>query len=279
MKEIIKHALGKIGLQDAASIAYRAANPRILYHNLKFRLRGAPDRLPIPPARLRTRVWGEYVDIRLFLAQQGQIQFLLDTLSANGARTDEFEAVLDFGCGAGRAIRQFPFLDRPLKKTKIFGTDINPDQIEWCRRNLPFAEFAVNEPHPPLRYRDATFDFIYNFSVFTHLPESLQMAWMEELKRVTKPGGFLLITTCGESYFETLDSDEQEQFRQGQLVVRHGDKATAPETYNECIAFHPRSYVEAKLAHGFKLLHFVPGTSSWHGPRADLDHYFLKKEM
>lgn len=277
MKEVLKKLLRKLGFLDPAFSIYWAAQPRVIAHNILYQVQGAPDGLPIPPLKLRSKVWGEYADISLFLGQTGQIQFLLDTLAECGAHVNEFQAILDFGCGAGRAIRQFPFLNTPLKKAKIFGSDINQEQIQWCRRNLPFAEFEINSPQPPLNYADKEFDLVYTFSVFTHLPESYQRAWIKELARVLKPGGFLLITTCGESYLETMTHDEQERFRDGQLVVRHGEMADKPLTYNECIAFHPPGYLERNLATGFELLRFLPGDSSWYGPRADMDHYFLKK--
>lgn len=277
MKDILKRLLRKTGFLDPAFAIYWATQPRVLAHNFLYRVQGAPDRLPIPPLKLRSKVWGQYADIRLFLGQAGQIQFLLDTLKECGVGTGEFEAILDFGCGAGRAIRQFPFLEPPLEKAKIFGSDINAEQVEWCRRNLPFAEFQVNSPYPPLRYADEKFDFIYTFSVFTHLPEASQRAWLAELRRVLKPDGCLLVTTCGESYTEAMTPEERERFRRGEMVVRQGELAEKPATYNECIAFHPPGYLERNLAAGFKLLRFFPGKSSWYGPLADLDHYFLRK--
>lgn len=217
--------------------------------------------------KLRLLVWGEYADIRNFFQAQHQAQYLIDVLAQAGAATDDFQAILDFGCGAGRAIRQFPNLKKPLKKAKVCGTDINREQINWCRRNLLFAEFEVNQPYPPLTYSNEKFDFVYTFSVFTHLTESQQYVWINQLSRVLKPGGYLLITTCGESYFETLTENEKEQFREGRLVVRHGDLAGIPSTYAECIA----------LAEGFDLIHFSPGVPSPTGPKGEMDHYFLRR--
>ena len=63
------------------------------------------------------------------------------------------------------------------------GTDYNEDSIRWCQRTLRFAEFVKNDLHPPLRWPDEKFTFVYACSVFTHLEESLQHAWMRELRR------------------------------------------------------------------------------------------------
>jgi len=42
---------------------------------------------------------------------------------------------------------------------------------------------------PPMSYEDNMFDFVYSISIFTHLPEDMQFAWLQELQRITKPGG------------------------------------------------------------------------------------------
>src|SRR5205807_145167 len=81
---------------------------------------------------------------------------------------DAFEAVLDFGCGCGRVMRHL----HGLKNVKLHGTDYNPRLVDWCRTNLPFATFGLNQLQPPLAYEDSTFDLAWAFSVFTHLPEA-----------------------------------------------------------------------------------------------------------
>ena len=279
MKQLVKRTLRKARLLEKVSSVYWGANPRAIARSLPYWVKGAPDGLPIPPLKLRTRVWGEYADIRLFFQEEGQIQGILNVLARRGANVDEFDAILDFGCGAGRAIRQFQHLKARLGKAKIYGTDINPEQIAWCRRNLPFAEFEVNQASPPLKYGDEKFDLIYTFSVFTHLPEAQQFLWVNELSRVLKPGGYFLLTTCGESYFETLTREEKEQFRAGQLVVRYGELAGIPSSYNDCIAFHPPAYVRGKLAGGFEVVEFTPGEAIPHEPKGEMDHYFLRKPI
>jgi SAM-dependent methyltransferase len=119
---------------------------------------------------------------------------------------------------------------------------------------------SVNEIAPPLPYPDSSFDFVYAISVFTHLPENLQDAWMQDCRRVLKPGGFLFFTTLGEHYasFERLTESERQAFSEGRLVVLYETVAGS----NLCSAYHPPTYVKKRLGVGFELRSFVPGSAS-----------------
>lgn len=115
--------------------------------------------------------------------------------------------MLDFGCGCGRFIRHFRALSDVVE---IHGTDIDPEMIEWNRRNLPFANFTAGPHEPPLPYEDTSFDLVINHSVFTHLDERYQDLWLEELRRVTAPGAVLLLTVEGlRSWNVTYEAGER----------------------------------------------------------------------
>ena len=189
----------------------------------------APDGLPLPPAEFDFLVSARR-DLDPFqfleLGRDHAAEIIISTLSRNGIEIDELEAILEFGCGCGRITRVF----HSLKKAKVYGTDYNRRLIDWCRQCLPFAEFETNELSPPLAYRDAQFDFIYAYSVFTHLTESLQHGWLAELSRVLKPGGHLFLTTMGAAFAqEHLPPQAKEQFAAGQLVIMD------PELGRKCV--------------------------------------------
>ena len=101
--------------------------------------------------------------------------------------------MLDFGCGCGRVTRNWA----GLSGVQVAGTDLSRPAVDWCRRHLPFARFEENGLEPPLVFDDESFDLVYALSVFTHLTADLQLAWRDELRRVLRPGGFLLVTTHG----------------------------------------------------------------------------------
>ena len=88
---------------------------------------------------------------------------------------------------------------------------MDAEAIEWCRQNLHFAKFEVNESVPPLRYPTNSFDFVYGVSVFTHLNEDYQFRWLAELQRVTKPKGYVLLTLRGSYYSNGMEATELEE--------------------------------------------------------------------
>jgi SAM-dependent methyltransferase len=209
-----------------------------------------PDGLPVPPAHLIVRVAGT-PDVGWFL-ESGRLaaDSIRGALERAGSGIEQAGSILDFGCGCGRVIRNWSRLE-----ATISGSDLSGAAIDWCREHLPFARYETNGLSPPLAFGDASFDLAYALSVFTHLPEAMQHDWMDELVRVVRPGGFLLLTTHGERYLDRLDDGERRQFQSGELVVRWGE---APGT-NLCTTFHPASWVrEHLLPHGFEEVEFVP---------------------
>src|SRR5213596_2342866 len=64
-----------------------------------------------------------------------------------GKRIADFDRILDFGCGSARVLRWFQDVQN---KTELYGCDINPDAIDWSKKNIHFAKFVLNEKLPPL---------------------------------------------------------------------------------------------------------------------------------
>ena len=106
--------------------------------------------------------------------------------------------VLEWGCGPGRVIRHLPAL---LNEATIIGSDFNSESIDWCSKHILDVTFVKNELEPPLPFEKNLFDFIYAISVFTHLSESSCHQWIDELVRIIKPNGILMIWTNGDGYF------------------------------------------------------------------------------
>ena len=206
--------------------------------------------VPLPPVNLRHWVAG--TDNATWFLEGGQLgaQTVVSLLAKHQVDFAKLESVLDFGCGCARVLRHL----RGYGTVRLHGTDSNQAAIAWCDEYLDFAEFATNRLEPPMRYRPHSFDFAYAFSVFTHLPESLQVAWMQEMRRILKPKGLLLITVHGDHYLPQIPAAETEKYQRGELVVLSEDAVGQ----NRCAAFHPESYVRKILASGFEVVDFVP---------------------
>jgi SAM-dependent methyltransferase len=149
------------------------------------------DELALPPMRLRARV-----------GSRGAAEFLragrdcADALDAAaqahlGLSIGAGGRTLDFGCGCGRTLRHFA----PLR---IEGCDVDRTAIAWLQRHVGRQRFVVNEFSPPLPFPAATFDLVYSVSIFTHLSERSQLAWLQEIARVLKPGAGALLTVQSE---------------------------------------------------------------------------------
>jgi SAM-dependent methyltransferase len=151
--------------------------------------------MPVPDEKLIERVAGVTDrDSFLWLGRES-VRELERTLAIVGRSPRSFESILDFGCGCGRMLL---WLESIGRERALHGTDVDAEAVEWCRRHLPYVSLTVNEPDPPLPYPDGAFDLVFNHSVFTHLDERRQDLWLTELRRVVRPGGFVVLSTHGE---------------------------------------------------------------------------------
>jgi SAM-dependent methyltransferase len=238
MKRRLLRLLDRAGLIGPAFRAWELAR------TLAPRAQPAVEGPPLPPRRLMVRVAGT-ADPEWFL-RSGRAAY--GAIAAHVPLAG-LESVLDFGCGCGRVTRYWAGFPGA-----VHGSDLSRPAVEWCRTHLPFARFEVNGLEPPLAFAGESFDLVYALSVFTHLTEPLQLAWRDELRRVLRPGGLLLVTTHGNAYRPRLAPEERARFDQGELVVRWGD---LPGT-NLCSAYHPEPYLRAAFAHGFELVALEP---------------------
>jgi SAM-dependent methyltransferase len=206
----------------------------------------------VPPAHLRKRVHGSddiasYQNVGRIVADTvfGYLNLKGDAAPFRG---------LDFGSGSGRVL--IPLHELCLKRSSSepvewFGSDVDRQAIAWAQKNLgSIATFVVNEPMPPLPFQDEFFDFIFSISVFTHIPEDMQFAWLAELRRVLKSGGSALVSTLSLDLLKNRLSDAE--LRKGFYYI-DGGKGTdgLPRFYRD--THHSREYVEREWSRYFSI--------------------------
>jgi len=203
---------------------------------------------------LRFRV-GETTNVETFLdVGEKTAEIIRDAVERTGKSIRELTTVLDFGCGCGRTLR---WLVSESGETTFYGADIDEPSIRWCRANLAAVRCSVNGPLPPTAFEDSTFDLVYAISVLTHINEEYQLLWLSELRRMTKPGGRLLVSVHGKSSWGGLSRGDLETLEQLGFLFKTSSKlhGILPDWYHT--AYHSREYVIRTVAPDFRVLEYV----------------------
>ena len=227
--------------------------------------------MPVPPDDLIARVTGRTDPAWFFQSGQESIRELQRTLAIAGRTLDSFESILDFGCGCGRMLL---WLEELGRKRELHGTDVDPEAIEWCRENIPYAPVAVNGAEPPLPYPDGAFDLVFNHSVFTHIDERRQDLWLSELQRVVRAGGLLVLSVHGQVALPEGASALRDRLeRDGIAYVDNSFQSEhrLPEWYQN--TWHAPWYVFEHWGRWFEVRGYVPGAALGYQ-----DHVLLERK-
>ena len=133
-------------------------------------------------------IW--FIDTFVF---RGQLRELRQR-TANLARMQPGEQVLDVGCGTGTLAMEVQ--SRVGRAGRVAGIDPSLQQIArvcWkaVRRHVPIDfQIGVIEQLP---FPDQTFDVVFSTLMMHHLPASLKRQGLAEIARVLKPEGRLVI--------------------------------------------------------------------------------------
>jgi cyclopropane fatty-acyl-phospholipid synthase-like methyltransferase len=219
----------------------------LMFRHADLKDRSNSERAHLPPAEMRYRVGGspdadEFVAIGKACANDIQA-----ALRKVGREFASFDRILDFGCGCGRTMVHVREL---APQARIEGTDIDANAIQWCKENLEFASFSLSKETPPIGYEADSFDLIYVISVFTHLDEDYQFRWLEELRRIARPGGIIVATVNGAKN------------GQGFFFERSYEEGLFPAWYQN--TYHSRDYVFENFGKYFKVLEHLPKSMNSH---------------
>jgi ubiquinone/menaquinone biosynthesis C-methylase UbiE len=215
------------------------------------------DGLAVPPQDL----WIGYGKTKDEYLGSGKkdVETMLELLEKTDFALSSETRLLDFGCGAGRMLRN-------LKNAgEAWGTDLSADHIYWCKQHLsPPFKFATTTSMPHLPFEDRYFDLIYCGSVFTHI-DDLTEAWLLELRRILTVGGRIFLTIHDHHTMELLETDYKDSFLAGKMRANefymNADRAfqmlsIGRDTNSQ--VFYDREYFRKLLSQFFEVLTIVP---------------------
>jgi SAM-dependent methyltransferase len=141
------------------------------------------------------------------LAAGGSLYYadlVVDFLRGAGIEVAAKQRVLDFGCSSGRVAR---VLAAVYPTTEWSGCDPDKGAVEWAGARFPGVNFFVSGVEPPLPYPADHLELVYAISIWTHYSEPAALRWLNEIRRVVKVGGHLLLTAHGYRAVEVRDGE------------------------------------------------------------------------
>jgi SAM-dependent methyltransferase len=175
--------------------------------------------------------------------------------------------VVELGCGCGRIARA---LKEPWFQGTYVGVDIDTEMLEYCRHNFPAGRFEfILSPHRSSTYssgnsRDKSTneqnlhiaepnskDFVYAFTLYTHLLEREATDYLQETHRVLRAGGVVYMNFLCIEHIE-LGQRWTFQHRRSNAYV---ENARYPEA---AVAYHEAFMTELAANCGFRDVTVIP---------------------
>lgn len=229
-------------------------------------------RPPVPASGNIVRVSGEESDLRFVVG--GTTTFIqLNEISKKyfNVSLGEYQTCVDWGCGCARVMRQFWEAGKLLKlrepnQQRIIGVDIDPVNINWCKENMDGRGNYKVLSLEGFDFNTAEIDLLYGISVMTHLTEHHQNLWLNEIARVVRPGGCVILTTHGEfAYYRhsrMLATAFVERFGIFDLTPDAAIGADKDTYYRA--TFHSREYIKKYWSKNFEILDVIPVANAFH---------------
>ena len=218
------------------------------------------DDTPLPVATAREGYFG----VRHLEYWLSGYRDALAVLEASGLGGRADLRILDFGGASGRVIRHFREL---TPQAELFLSEIHPPHV-LLARSLFQGRVRTTRNHsvPSLPFSDGALDCVYAFSVFTHI-DADDTAWLSELRRIVKPGGFLYLTIHDEGTWRALERETSPDFWNPMLreFCLEEKKSTSDghdrfvQIYNDKPDYNCNVY----LTQGYMQRHWFPLFKSW----------------
>ncbi len=159
--------------------------------------------------------------------------------------------VVELGCGCGRIARA---LKEPWFEGTYVGVDIDDEMLEYCWNNFPPERFKfVRSPHKSATYSATnphdgrltighdllisepnSKDFVYAFTLYTHLLEKEVTDYLQETYRILRPQGIMYLNFLCIEHVE-LGGRYTFQHRRGNAYVESVRYPEAAVAYHEAL--------------------------------------------
>ena len=137
--------------------------------------------------------------------------------------------VLDIGCGGGKTVKE---IASSVSKGKVYGIDYSEDMVQLSKKvNDNLIKQSIVEimygTVSSLPFPDNMFDFVTAFETYYFWPDLIND--LIEVKRVLKPGAFLLLVNAAYK-------DDQFEKRNSKLVNLLDMKIHTPDEYKDFLS-------------------------------------------
>ena len=137
--------------------------------------------------------------------------------------------VLDIGCGGGKAVKE---IASSVSKGKVYGIDYSEDMVQLSKKvNDNLIKQSIVEimygTVSSLPFPDNMFDFATAFETYYFWPDLIND--LIEVKRVLKPGAFLLLVNAAYK-------DDQFEKRNSKLIKLLDMKIHTPDEYKDFLS-------------------------------------------
>jgi SAM-dependent methyltransferase/Tfp pilus assembly protein PilF len=223
-----------------------------------------PDGFPVPPVELTMGYGAGDLDYYLKIGRRSR-EALDAILAAQGVTLEKGDAMLDWGCAAGRVTRCFA--EEARRGVAVWGGDVHAPSIAWATAHLaPPFRFFNGSALPHLPFADGAFKFIYGLSVMTHLV-ALRDLWLLELHRVLRPGGCAVLTIHDEHTWAWFCEKGMPGWMPEEL---RGEPALPGEvvdvqgsTWDQTYTFFHSDYVRRVWGQCFRVADIIPRADSY----------------
>ncbi len=131
------------------------------------------------------------------------VNIVIEDLKSKIYDTQDTFKVLDIACGTGTLLQKLTSNLLPIKrKFELVGLDIDPEVLNLAKNKFEHANInqyisLIQGSATQLPFEDNSFDVVTTSLFFHHLQNEQKYEAMEEMKRVLKPNGKIIIADWG----------------------------------------------------------------------------------